>query len=497
MNRRVPLPGSLKWLAPSVVGGVLLLAVALTAIQLDDRWTVEGKGEPRRRAGKKTTALDRYIAKEDPNYAWRVENTIRREGFTVYVLHLTSQQWRTAKEVSKPIWEHWLTVVEPDEVRTENGFLFISGGSISSKAPGVPVSIFTEMATRTGSVVAELRTIPNEPLTFSDETKSRNEDAIISYSWEKFMRTGDETWPLRLPMTKAAVRAMDTITAFSASREGGKRPVKVEKFIVSGGSKRGWTTWTTAAVDQRVIAIAPFVIDCLNLPASMTHHYRAYGFWAPAVGDYLNIWPWTGTPQYQALMQIEDPYQYRDRLTMPKLIVNSTGDQFFLPDSWQFYYHDLQGEKHLRYVPNTKHDLNFSDAPQTLDAFYDAVLRGAPRPQYRWSMEADGSIRLETKTKPTEVRLWQATNPKARDFRLDIIGRAFTSEVVTAEREGVYVGRVAKPPAGWTAYFLEMTYPMGGKYPLKLTTGVRVIPEILPFDGPPRETPPAASGQSK
>jgi PhoPQ-activated pathogenicity-related protein len=95
------------------------------------------------------------------------------------------------------------------------------------------------------------------------------------------------------------------------------------------------------------------------------------------------------------------------------------------------------------------------------------------------------------------VRLWQATNPKARDFRLDIIGRAFTSEVVTAEREGVYVGRVAKPPAGWTAYFLEMTYPMGGKYPLKLTTGVRVIPEILPFDGPPRETPPTASGQSK
>ena len=146
MNRRVPLPGSLKWLAPSVVGGVLLLAVALTAIQLDDRWTVEGKGEPRRRAGKKTTALDRYIAKEDPNYAWRVENTIRREGFTVYVLHLTSQQWRTAKEVSKPIWEHWLTVVEPDEVRTENGFLFISGGSISSKAPGVPVSIFTGSA---------------------------------------------------------------------------------------------------------------------------------------------------------------------------------------------------------------------------------------------------------------------------------------------------------------------------------------------------------------
>lgn len=460
-----------------LIGTGLAVALLATTALMIDSGDVRARGSKR---AKNLTALDRYVASPDPNFSYRLVETIRRDGFTTYVLRLTSQQWRTPAEVDHHVWEHWLTIVQPDTVSNPTGFLFISGGSISSKAPGVPMPIFTDMAVRTRSVVAELRTIPNEPLQFADEKFKRNEDAIIAYTWEKFMKTGDETWPLRLPMTKAAVRAMDAITAFAGSTQNGKAGAKVERFIVSGGSKRGWTTWTTAAVDDRVVAIVPYVIDCLNLPASMDHHYRAYGFWAPAVSDYLKIWPWVGTPQYKALMKIEDPYEYRDRLTMPKLIINSTGDQFFLPDSSKFYFDDLEGEKHLRYVPNTKHDLNNSDAPLSLDAFYEAVLTGKPRPSYKWRFEKDGSIRVETRTKPTEVRLWQATNPKARDFRLDIIGKAFQSEVLQPVREGVYVGRVNKPANGFTAWFIEMTYPLGSKYPLKLTTGVRVTPDILP-----------------
>ncbi len=436
------------------------------------------------------TALDRYIAKPDSNYKYELVSTTPGPGYTTYVLDMTSQQWRTSADVNKPIWKHWLTIVKPDQVSSTTGFLFLTGGSVADQAPTQPDPMLTSAALATHTVASELRGIPNEPLTFTGETKPRSEDAIIAFTWDKFLRTGDETWPLRLPMTKAAVRALDTITAFCKSPEAGG--VAVSSFLVSGGSKRGWTTWTTAAVDKRVIAIVPFVIDLLNMELSFEHHYRAYGFYSPAVKDYedMGTMQWSGTPRYRELLKIEEPYSYRDRLTLPKLIINAAGDQYFLPDSSQFYFGDLKGEKHLRYVPNTNHSLRASDARETMQAFYESVVNGTPRPKYSWKFEKDGSIQMKAGTKPAEVKLWQATNPKARDFRLDTIGKAYTSSVLDDQGGGLYVGKVAKPAQGYTAYFVEITYPSSGKYPFKFTSGVRVIPDTLPFPAPPKGHPP-------
>ncbi len=362
--------------------------------------------------------------------------------------------------------------------------LFISGGSNGRPAPATADPAFAGVATGTGTVVAELRTIPNQPLTFAGDSVPRKEDAIIAYTWDKFMRTGDETWPLRLPMTKAVVRAMDVMTAFCAGLESGK--ASVEKFVLIGGSKRGWAAWTTAAVDDRVLAVVPASIDVLNVEESFEHHFCAYGFWAPALKDYtdMGIMDWSGTPQFRALMEIEDPYSYRDRLTMPKFIVNSTGDQYFLPDSSQFYFPGLKGEKYLRYVPNTRHDLENSDAYLSMIAFYGSIITGEARPRFDWKLETDGSIVVESLDRPAEVRLWQATNPAARDFRLDTLGPAWTSSPVEPAAGGKYIGRVQTPPRGWTAYFLEMTYPSRGKFPFKFTTDVRVVPDVLPFSAP-------------
>jgi PhoPQ-activated pathogenicity-related protein len=183
----------------------------------------------------------------------------------------------------------------------------------------------------------------------------------------------------------------------------------------------------------------------------------------------------------KALLAIEDPYSYRDRLTMPKLILSASGDQFFLPDSWQFYYGALKGEKQLRYVPNADHSLKSTDGQQTLAAFYDSVVHDRPRPRFEWGIEKDGTIRVKTIDTPSEVRLWQATNPNARDFRLEEIGPAYQSSVLAEQGGGVYVAKIPKPEKGFTAAFVELTYPAGGKYPLKLTTGVKVIPDVYPF----------------
>lgn len=427
------------------------------------------------------TALDRYVKTPDPNYSFRLASTVKGDGYTTYMIDMISQAWLTTNEVQRPLWQHWLTLVKPDKVSSSTAMLFIGGGSHKTNPPAKAEANMIQIAKETDTVVASLSNVPNQPTVFAGETKGRVEDSLIAYTWDKFLRTGDEKWPARLPMTKAAVRALDTITAFCASEEGGK--ITVDKFFVAGGSKRGWTTWSTAAVDNRVIAIAPIVIDMLNIRPSFHHHWEVYGFYAPAVGDYTRakIMDWDGTPEYAALMKIEEPYEYRERLTLPKFMINASGDQFFVPDSAQFYWKDLKGTKYLRYVPNTDHSLKDSDAWMTLLASYAAVVKGSKLPQFSWTMQDDGSIRVKNQDKPSAVKLWQATNPNARDFRVDAIGKTWTSTDLKDEGGGVYTAKVAKPEKGWTAFFAELTYENGTAAPYKYTTQVRVIPEVKPF----------------
>jgi PhoPQ-activated pathogenicity-related protein len=441
------------------------------------------------------TALDRYVAAPDPHFAWKVLRELPAEGATATLLEVTSQKWLTEKEVARPLWTHWLTVVRPEVIKSDISFLFVTGGRLDREPPARPAPWMVDFARETGTVISELRLVPNQPIVFMDDParKPRIEDDFIAYTWDKFLRTGDDKWPARLPMTKSAVRAMDAVTAFAASAGGGG--AKVARFVVGGGSKRGWTAWTTAITDSRVVAVVPVVIDMLNIEPSFVHHWRAYGAWSDAVNDYVEhrIMDWIGTPQFKALMKIEEPYEYRERLTLPKFIVNAAGDEFFLPDSSQFYFDELRGEKHLRYIPNTGHSLDKTDVFESVHAFYASIVGGRSRPEATWTFERDGSIKVVTKELPQTVRLWQATNPKARNFRNDTSGAAYTSTTLEPSGPNTWVGRVSSPPTGWTAYFVELTFPGGGKYPFKVTSGVRVVPDTLPYPAPPRKpTPPPA-----
>ena len=430
------------------------------------------------------TALDRYVYKEDPHYAWRVLSSVPAGEATVHFLEMTSQQWLTEEEVDRPIWKHWLTVTVPRKVMSDTALMFIGGGSNRGAEPGEPDQRLVQTAISVGTVVAELKMIPNQPLVFPDDGQELYEDALIAYTWDKYLRTQDEKWPARLPMTKAAVRAMDTITAVCASDAGGQ--VSVREFVVAGGSKRGWTTWTTAAVDKRVRGIFPIVIDMLNVVPSFKHHFAAYGFYAPAVGDYESrgIMKWQDTEAYAKLMKIVEPFEYRDRLTMPKYLINATGDQFFLPDSWRFYWDELQGPKHLRYVPNGEHSLRETDAYETLLAGYACIVHDMPMPQLEWDSPSPGVLHVQAKgMAPKEVKLWTADNPKERDFRVDTIGRSWKArELKAADADGMAVQvSVGPPQKGYRAFMVEMTFqqkPMPA--PLKMTTGVFVIPDVLP-----------------
>jgi len=473
MNRPTPRRG-IHWAVAAAV--VLAPLVMRAAPQL-----------PSARAHSSQTALDKYVALPDPAFTWKaVRDLPAAEGVTATLLEMTSQRWLSEQEVERPLWTHWLTVIRPAKVTSDVALLFITGGSLERPAPAKPPDWLVDAAQTTGTVTAELRMVPNQPVIFKDDPlrKPRTEDDFIAYTWNKYLRTGDEKWPARLPMTKSAVRAMDAVTTFVATAEGGGN--RVGRFVVSGASKRGWTTWTTAAVDERVVAIAPAVIDMLNVEPSFVHHYRAYGAWSEAVKDYTEqgIMDWMGSPQFHALMKIEEPYEYRDRLTMPKYLVNASGDQFFLPDSSRFYFDDLKGEKYLRYEPNASHSLDKTDALENVEAFYASIVKDTPRPQIKWTFEKDGSIKVVAKDRPETVLMWQATNPEARNFRQDKVGNAYTSTPLTASGPNTFVAKIRPPEKGWTAFFVELTFPTGGKYAFKQTTGVRVLPDTLPYAAP-------------
>ena len=426
-------------------------------------------------------ALDDYVARQDPAYQWKLVREVRVESGSGYVLEMTSQKWLTRAEVDRPTWKHWVNVVVPPKVKHSTGLLFIGGGDNDDPAPASIDSMFQKIASTLGIVVVEVRMVPNQPLVFAGDGRRRTEDAIIAFAWRKFLETGETRWLPRLPMTKAAVRAMDAATAFCKQKD-----VKLERFIVAGGSKRGWTTWTTAAVDQRVAAIAPMVIDVLNLEPSMIHHYRAYGFWAPAIADYERegIMNWVGTERFRALLRQVDPYEFRERFTMPKYLINSSGDQFFLPDSSRFYFKDLPGEKLIRYVPNTGHSLDGGEnLVESFAAWMGLVLEDRPRPRLEWEFPPEGGIVVRADRKPRRVRLWQAHNPKARDFRVDVLGKVWKASPVEPGPDGAYRARPPKPETGWRAYFLEFTFD-AGKLPLVVTTPVRVVPDTLPYPAP-------------
>lgn len=427
------------------------------------------------------TALDDYVEKPDDSFTWKVVKNHSGENMTTYVLDMTSQTWRTHDDVDRVKWQHWVTVAVPAKLRSNVGFMWIGGGRNGGQPPEGPSERVQQIALATQTVVAEIHMIPNQPLEFHNDGQGRYEDDLIAYTWVKFLQTGDPTWPARNPMVKSVVRAMDAVTALLASDQGGNRTV--DQYFVAGGSKRGWTTWLVGAVDKRVVGIAPIVIDILNLEKSMSHHFSCYGFFSPSVGDYVahKLLRMTDHPRMRALHALVDPYHYRHRLTMPKYVINGSGDQYFPPDLSRYYFDDLPGEKYLRYVPNADHSLRGSDAVESLIAFYLTVIQKKPGPKLSWKREASNKIVVKTEDKPTKVLLWQATNPEGRDFRIESVGPIYTSTVLEDQGDGVYIAEVSKPEKGWTAFFAELTYDVGEPFPLKVTTNVGIVPDIFPF----------------
>jgi PhoPQ-activated pathogenicity-related protein len=414
-------------------------------------------------AGPARADLLEYVRTPDPEFRWELKQKTDTDAGTVYDLHLVSQVWQGIR------WEHQLQVYLPKGVTPgETLFLWNQGG----KANAGSVALGMDLARKMGAPVAFLYDIPNQPL-----LGGLKEDALIAETFVRFLKTKDERWPLLFPMAKSLVRAMDALEAF-AQKEWG---VRLRGFIVSGGSKRGWTTWLTGAADPRVKAIAPLVIDTLNMVPQMAHQRRSFGKYSEMIHDYYErgLVPMPDTPEARRLWRIVDPYFYRDRITVPTLIVNGANDPYWAVDALNLYWDDLRSEKWVLYVPNAGHNLqqqlsggraDRTRALSTLAAFARHQIKNTPMQKLSWKHTDDGGkLRLEVRAAPVPQggRLWVA-QAATRDFR-----KARWQEQPLLVRGTTAVGEVDPPAEGFVAFFGELDYEIDGlRY--QLSTQVRV-----------------------
>ena len=254
--------------------------------------------------------------------------------------------------------------------------------------------------------------------------------------------------------------------------------------MVFGASKRGWTTWLTAAtMDSRVVAIAPMVINVLNMQVQGEYQMSNWGFYSEQIGDYSRrkllsgqIDPNSSQEEKdlrERLWYMIDPYFYRSQVTIPKLLIHGTNDRYWNLDATKFYWNDLVGPKYILTLPNVGHNLGKEQqkAMTTVAAYAKLICSGGALPSMTWKEEngANGYALSVTSNIPVKgAKLWVAYN-EGRDFR-EAQWNATELNPLPGGR-GNYLAKVSKPVTGYVGYYVELETEYEG-IPCSLTTEV-------------------------
>ena len=281
------------------------------------------------------TPLDEYVWREDNTFSWslvsdEIYSDPQGDGDVRFVvLNVTTQSWLTPETFTRDhdchVWWHFVHLSIPltwenseNNLLEDSAFVLIGSGNWEG-GPQSPESeqarYVRKLALSTNSIGISIRNVPYQRCTFSEDPqlRVRSEDEIIAWTWRKFIDNPElKDYPLRNPMTKSVVKVMDAVEEFVYHDYGRN----LERFCVTGASKRGWTSWTVAAVDyERVKCTMPMMMDTLNLVPTLHNHYRSLGNWTVQFLDYyeLGILADIDTEAVQKLAGIIDGYTYRER----------------------------------------------------------------------------------------------------------------------------------------------------------------------------------------
>ena len=418
-------------------------------------------------------ALKSYISNGDATYSWVIKDSTKLGSSMAYQLVLTSQKWHNIT------WRHQLTIVVPATVKYDGAMLFITGGSNKDEQPNWSTDdnmwpILAAIASKNKAIVALIKQVPNQPL-FDGKT----EDELISYTLHQFKQDKDYSWPLLFPMVKTAVRSMDAIQEFSSK----KLHHTINNFVISGASKRGWTTWLSNAIDdKRVKAIGPMVIDMLNMPKSLSYQLETYGEYSIQIEDYvkLGIPQGADTPDGKAITTMVDPYSYRDKMTIPKIIFIGTNDEYWTADAIKHYYDKIPGKNLIHYVPNVGHNLGGGkQALEALSAFFGLTLQDKEYPVCTWNVvKGKEGFVLTVNAAPGDLQdaaIWGTTSAD-RDFRNNLwLTRRVKPEGSVVKYTIPYTKK------GFQAFYMDLKYkdPNGGSYTVSTRVFTTNTKEVL------------------
>jgi PhoPQ-activated pathogenicity-related protein len=401
--------------------------------------------------------LNDYIKRPEPKSGWTVKSHDKEKDVEVVCLDMTSQVWRGIT------WKHRVWIYRSTKVSSDISLLLITGGRARrEKRFGV------DLVLASGGTVAILDSIPNQPL-----FNNLREDDLIAHTFLQYFKTGEKDWPLLLPMTKSAVKAMDAIEEFSR-KTWPENPVK--RFVPTGGSKRGWTTWLTGIADKRVAGIVPIVYDNLNVEAQMKHQIGTWGKYSQQIDEYTKrgIQKHMGTPRGIKLGALVDPYSYRHKFQkLPKLLINATNDAYWTLDALNLYWDGIGSNKNVLYVPNQPHGIRDIDrVVATAGAFVRRLSQHKLLPQLTWKHKVTAertSITVDPKEKPLEVRVWVALSD-SKDFRK----ARWKMNILEADEAGRYATFYETPDKGYKAFFVELKYGPA-KQAFTLSTAIKIL----------------------
>src|SRR5690606_5651440 len=112
---------------------------------------------------------------------------------------------------------------------------------------------------------------------------------------------------------------------------------------------------------------------------------------------------------------------YRKNLTMPKMIIMGTNDEYWTVDAIKHYIDSIPGQNLIHYVPNAGHSLgDQQQALAALSAFFGHTMSRTPYPVMEWRINrTKKGIVLNVKAVPSnlvDAALWSADSEDT-DFR--------------------------------------------------------------------------------